>query len=123
MVFVDLQQSSAGFGDTPEEAVKALRVALRDAGYSLPRLDDFSIQGEQEPPWHRRSGALPRGGVIYEARRRWRPWRSVVSRCLRSFNRRLTTLERLEAADPERLLHGVLLLGRGDDGGFRLWRV
>jgi hypothetical protein len=47
--FVDLQQSPAGFGATPEEAVGALRAALRKAGYpdhSLPRLGDFKVQGE-----------------------------------------------------------------------------
>jgi hypothetical protein len=31
--FVDLQQAPAGLGATPEEAVGALRVALRKAGY------------------------------------------------------------------------------------------
>jgi hypothetical protein len=47
--FVDLQQSPAGFGATPEEAVKVLRVALRKAGYpdhSLPRARRLHRQGE-----------------------------------------------------------------------------
>jgi hypothetical protein len=53
--FVDLQQSPAGFGDTPDEAVGALRAALRKAGWPdhyLPRLGDFEVQGEwkREPP-------------------------------------------------------------------------
>lgn len=44
--FVNLQRSPAGFGDTPEEAVKALRAELRKAGYpdhSLPRLGGFTV--------------------------------------------------------------------------------
>ena len=47
--FVDLVQSPAGFGDTPEEAVRELRAQLRKAGYpdhSLPRLGEFTVHGE-----------------------------------------------------------------------------
>jgi hypothetical protein len=47
--FVDLQRSPAGFGDTPEEAVKALRAELRRDGYpdnALPKLRDFTVHGE-----------------------------------------------------------------------------
>jgi hypothetical protein len=43
--FVDLQQSPAGFGNTPAQAVRELRTQLRIAGYpdyALPRLDAFT---------------------------------------------------------------------------------
>ena len=47
--FVDLQRSPAGFGATPEEAVRALRNELRRQGWAdhlLPRLGDFVVRGK-----------------------------------------------------------------------------
>ena len=47
--FLDLQRSPAGFGDTQQEAVRALRVDLRTAGYpdrSLPSLGEFAVHRE-----------------------------------------------------------------------------
>jgi hypothetical protein len=47
--FVDLVQSPAGFGPTPEEAVRALRPELRKQGWpdhSIPRLAAFKVYRE-----------------------------------------------------------------------------
>jgi hypothetical protein len=44
--FVDLVQSPAGFGETPQAAVKALQVELRKAGYPdhrIPMLGEFTV--------------------------------------------------------------------------------
>jgi hypothetical protein len=46
--FVDLQRSPAGFGATQQEAVRALWVELRKAGWPdwLPALSDFAVHGQ-----------------------------------------------------------------------------
>jgi hypothetical protein len=47
--FVDLQHSPAGFGSTPQEAVRVLQAELRKAGSpdnSIPKLDDFTVHSE-----------------------------------------------------------------------------
>jgi hypothetical protein len=47
--FVDLQQSPVGFGETKAEAVKALHVELRKAGWpesAMPALIRFKVHDE-----------------------------------------------------------------------------
>jgi hypothetical protein len=47
--FVDLQQSPAGFGETKEQAVKALQAELRKAGWpesAMPALIRFKVHDE-----------------------------------------------------------------------------
>jgi hypothetical protein len=47
--FADLQRSPAGFGDTKEQAVRALSAELRNAGYAdhaIPRLGAFTVHAE-----------------------------------------------------------------------------
>jgi hypothetical protein len=47
--FVDLQQSPAGFGETKDQAVKALHAELRKAGWpesAMPALIRFKVHDE-----------------------------------------------------------------------------